>query len=241
MSTKLIRYAVSAAAIALLVAMPAHGASINKSIKIGAGEESGGATSVNGSITVGSDATVTGGIKTVNGKIRVDDGADIRKAATVNGSLHLGDRVKSRSISTVNGSIRLGENCDVDGSVEAVNGSITAEKGSLVADDVENVNGDMDIQGSVVEGNLSTVNGDIEIVDGSVLKGDLIVEKPGGWGWNNSTKRKPRVVIGPGSRVEGKIIAEREIKLYISETAEVGGVEGEMTLDDAVMFSGNKP
>ena len=134
MSNKMIRYAVSAAAIALLLALPAHGASINKSIKIGAGEESGGATSVNGSITVGSDATVTGGIKTVNGKIRVDDGADIRKAATVNGSLHLGSSVKSRGLSTVNGSIRTGENCEVDGSIEAVNGSIKTEKGSSVAD-----------------------------------------------------------------------------------------------------------
>ena len=91
MSRTMTRYAIAAATIALLLAVPAHGASINKSIKIGAGEESGGATSINGSITVGSDATVTGGIKTVNGKIRVDDGADIEKAATVNGSLHLGE------------------------------------------------------------------------------------------------------------------------------------------------------
>ena len=52
----------------MLMAVPALGATVNKSIKIGAGEESGGATSVNGSVTVGADATVTGGIKTVNGK-----------------------------------------------------------------------------------------------------------------------------------------------------------------------------
>lgn len=241
MSKRMIRYAVSAAAMVLLLAAPANAASINKSIKIGAGEESGGATSVNGSVTVGADATVTGGIKTVNGKIRVDDGAEIRNAATVNGSLHLGNDVQSRGLSTVNGSIRLGENCVVDGSIEAVNGSITTEKGSSIADGIENVNGDMEIQGSVVSGDLSTVNGDIEIVEGSVLKGDLIVEKPGGWGWNDSKRRKPRVVIGPGARVEGTIIAEREIELYISDAAEVGGVEGKMTLDDAVRFSGNKP
>ena len=51
----------------MLMSVPAFGASVNKSIKIGAGEEPSGATSVNGSITVGADATVTGGIKTVNG------------------------------------------------------------------------------------------------------------------------------------------------------------------------------
>ena len=68
--------------------------------------------------------------------------------------------------------------------------------------------------------------------------GDVIVEKPKGW---NNTKGTPRVVIGPGSRVEGVIRLERKVKLYISESAEVGGVEGEMTLDDAVRFSGKRP
>ena len=77
-------------------------------------------------------------------------------------------------------------------------------------------------------------------MEGAVIKGNLIVEKPGGWGWGKS-KRKPRIVIGPGSRVEGVIDLEREVELFISETAEVGGVEGEMSIDDAVRFSGKKP
>jgi hypothetical protein len=68
--------------------------------------------------------------------------------------------------------------------------------------------------------------------------GDLVVEKPRG---SSNNSRMPRVVIGPGSRVEGVIRLEREVKLYISESAEVGGVEGEMTLDDAVRFSGKQP
>ena len=72
----------------------------------------------------------------------------------------------------------------------------------------------------------------------AVIKGDLVVEKPGGW---NNNKREPRIVIGPGSRIEGKIVLEREVELFISESAEVGGVEGLMTLDDAVRFSGDKP
>ena len=75
---------------------------------------------------------------------------------------------------------------------------------------------------------------------GGGIEGDLIVEKPGGWGWNKESNI-PRVVIGPGSRVEGTIRLEREVKLYISESAEVGGVEGEMTMDDAVRFRGKRP
>ena len=34
---------------------------------------------------------------------------------------------------------------------------------------------------------------------------------------------------------------EREVELYISESAEVGGVKGKMSMDDAVRFSGKKP
>ncbi len=224
----------------LLLAVPASAASVNKSIKIDAGSESGGATSVNGSITVGKDAVVTGGLKTVNGKIRVDDGASVRKASTVNGTVRLGDKVKSASLNTVNGTIQVGRDCEVDGHIEAVNGRIALAEGSTVLDSVENVNGDFEIIASTIGGDLSTVNGDVELMEGAVIKGNLIVEKPGGWGWGKSN-RKPRVVIGPGSRVEGVIDLEREVQLYISETAEVGGVEGKMSLDDAIRFSGKKP
>ena len=66
-----------------------------------------------------------------------------------------------------------------------------------------------------------------------------MVEKQGGW--FNSMKRKPIVTIGPMSRVDGEIVLEREVELYISETAEVGGVSGKMSMDDAVRFSGNRP
>ena len=70
------------------------------------------------------------------------------------------------------------------------------------------------------------------------IEGDLVIDKPSGW---NSSGGMPRVVIGPGSRVEGVIRLEREVKLYISDSAEVGGVEGEMSMDDAVRFSGKRP
>lgn len=225
----------------LLMSVPALGASINKSVKIGAGEESSGATSVNGSISVGESATVTGNLKTVNGTIRIDEGANIQKASTVNGGLKLADNVKAEGLTTVNGGIRVGEESIVDGEISAVNGRITVENGTSVNDDVGNVNGEIDLNGAVIDGDLSTVNGDIDLADASVVKGDIIVEKPGGWSWGNSNKRTPRVVIGPGSRVEGSIVLERKVKLFISESAEVGGVSGEMSMDDAVRFSGDRP
>ena len=225
--------------VALFLAFPAHG-DANKSIKIGAGESSDGESTVNGSITIGEGATVAGDISTVNGSVRIEQGATIGDAETVNGGLRIADRVKSQDLSTVNGAIRLAEEVTVEGEVSAVNGRIQVGGGSKVAKHLGNVNGSIELNGSEVGGNLTTVNGDIELADGAVVRGDLIVEKPGGWGWNKSNK-KPRIVIGPGSRVEGVIRLEREVKLYISESAEVGGVEGEMGMDDAIRFSGKRP
>ncbi len=223
--------------VSLLLALPAH-ASVNKSITIDAGETSDGASTVNGKVTVGAGATVTGEVSSVNGSIRIEEGATVADAETVNGGLRVADKVRSRNLSTVNGSIDVARDVVVDGRVEAVNGRITVGGGSKVANDLGNVNGEIELEGSEVGGDVSTVSGDIELADGAVIMGDLIVEKPGGW---NDSKRMPRVVIGPGSRVEGVIRLEREVKLYISESAEVGGVEGEMTMDDAVRFSGKRP
>ncbi len=225
----------------LLMALPALGASVNKSVKIEANTEASGASSVNGSISVGENAVVTGNVKTVNGTIRVDEGATIEKASTVNGGVRIAENVKSESLSTVNGSIKVGPKAAVAGEINAVNGRITIEGGGTVSKDVGNVNGQIDLSDAEVGGNLKTVNGDINMADGSIVKGDLIVEKNSGWGWSTSKSRKPRIVIGPGSRVEGKIILKREVELYISDSAKVGGVEGKMTLDDAERFSGKRP
>ena len=223
--------------VSLLLALPAQ-ASVNKSINIDAGESSDGASTVNGKISVGAGATVTGDVTSVNGSIRIDEGATVADAETVNGGLRVADKVRSESLSTVNGSIKVASDVVVDGAVTAVNGRIEIGGGSKVANDLGNVNGDIELDGSEVGGDVSTVMGDVELADGAVIMGDLIVEKPSGW---NSNNRTPRVVIGPGSRVEGVIRLEREVKLYISESAEVGGVEGKMTMDDAVRFSGKRP
>lgn len=221
----------------LLMAVPAF-ASVNKSIDIAAGEESDGASSVNGSITVGDNAVVTGGIETVNGSVRVGDGAEIRKAGTVNGKVRLGDGVSSRSLSTVNGSIKAGRGASIDGDVDTVNGSISLEQESSVSGSVGNINGSINLTGTEVAGDVTTTTGDVNLHE-AVVKGDILVEKPSMW--NRMTKNKPRVVIGPGSRVEGKVVVEYAVKLYISDSAEVGGVEGVMSIDDAVRFSGDKP
>ena len=224
----------------LLMVVPAFG-SVNKSIKIDAGSDSSGATSVNGSITVGADAVVTGGVRTVNGSIRVDSGASIEVAETVNGRVKIASNVRSESLTTVNGAVTVGESSTVNGEIETVNGGISVDKGSKIAKSVSNVNGNIELSGAEVGGDVATVTGSIDVMDGTLVKGDLIVEKPSNWGWGNKKSRKPRIVVGPGSTIEGVIKLEHEVELYVSTTANVGGVSGVMSMDDAVRFSGERP
>lgn len=232
----------SVALLGLLLVAPANALDINESIKIAAGSEASGASTVNGSVTVGKGATVTGNVETVNGSIRIEENAVIEDAETVNGSIKIGSGVKAENIDGVNGAIRIGKNVTITGDVSVVNGMIAVDAGSKIAEDVSNVNGEIRLTGAEVGGNLSTVNGDVALNDGANLHGDLTIEKPGGFNWNkDDDDRKPRVTIGPGSKVGGNIIAEREVELYISDTAEVGGVTGVMTMDQAVRFSGDRP
>lgn len=242
MNKAVLKVVISVGLLALLVlTIPAHAHNVNKSVNITAGTESNGASSVNGSVTVGAGAIVDGDVETVNGTVSIDDNATIRDAETVNGVIRVGSDVKADNLSTVNGAIRVDENSVIDGHIEAVNGSIELAKGSTVSRHVSNVNGEIDIVGSEIGGDLSTVSGDIWLGEGTAIRGDVIVQKPGGTNWFSKNNREPKVVIGPGSQVDGDIRLERVVKLYISNTAIVGGVRGEMSMDDAIRFDGARP
>ena len=55
----------AAGLLALLLVAPAWAGSLNKNINIDAGSQTGGQSSVNGSISVGSDSVIDGSLKTV--------------------------------------------------------------------------------------------------------------------------------------------------------------------------------
>lgn len=229
----------SACLLTLLIIAPANAANMNRSITIGDGMETDGRSTVNGSISIGADCIIDGSLDTVNGTIRVDENTTVKDVETVNGSIRLASGVSTKDVGSVNGSIRLGERVTVAGEVTVVNGKISLGKGTKVAHEVSNVNGEITLDGADVAHDLSTVNGDVTLTDGAVVRGDLIVEKPGGW--NNSKNREPIIIIGPGSSVLGNIVLERKVELFVSDTAEVGGVSGVMSMDDAVRFSGARP
>ncbi len=224
----------------LMLVAPVLAGSINKSINLGDNSENSGQSSVNGSITVGDNSVVNGSLNTVNGSIKVGENTRLKDAETVNGSVKVGSGSTVDDVNSVNGTISVAEMVTVEGEIEVVNGKISLQKGTNVADSVSNVNGEIWLAGAEVGGNVSTVSGDVTLSDAAVLKGDLIVEKPGGWG-RKRNKRTPTVIVGPDTRIDGQIVLEQKVDLFISETANIGGVRGEMSLDDAVRFTGDKP
>ncbi|MBJ7575306.1 hypothetical protein [Luteimonas sp. MC1828] len=181
---------------------------------------------VNGSISVPA-GEVRGNLETVNGSVRIGDNAQAGAAETVNGSVHVGNDGSARSLETVNGSIRLGERVRIERGVETVNGSIFADRGSRVGGNLVNVNGALGLVQTEVAGNVETVNGDVTIGVGSHVRGHLRVHKPSAnWMPVRVRPRAQRIVIGPGAVVDGDLLFEREVQLYVHDTARVGTITG---------------
>lgn len=191
---------------------------------------------VNRSINVGANESV-GNVSTVNGSIRMAEGARAEHAETVNGSVRLSARAQADSVETVNGSITLESDAVVAAGVEAVNGSITLASRADVKGGIENVNGAIRMDRAHVGGGIRTVSGDIEVGTGSRVEGGITVEKS--WGFFNSWKesRPPRIVIGAGAVVEGPMVFEREVELFVHDSAKVGSITGAT----AKRYSGDKP
>ena len=44
--------------------------------------------------------------------------------------------------------------------------------------------------------------------------------------FGSNSKRKPRIIIGPNAVVDGELVLEREVTLYVHKTARIGAVTG---------------
>jgi hypothetical protein len=208
---------------------------VNGSVRVEAGETAGDVSTVNGSVTVEEGATAQD-VETVNGSINVGRNATVEDVETVNGGIALEDGAKAGSVDTVNGTMRLGKDVQVRGAVSAVNGKATLDKGADVGGSLSNVNGTMTITAAHVGGGLKTVNGDINVGADSRIEGGILVEKPN-LNLFNRSRRVPRIVIGPGAVVEGRLKFEHDVQLLVSDRAKIGTVDGAK----AVTFSGDEP
>ena len=182
---------------------------------------------VNGSITAESGQTY-GNLETVNGSIRIEDGAHARDAQTVNGGIKAGDAIEAGDLGTVNGGIRIGTRARISGGIETVNGGIFVDRGGSVANGIETVNGAIGIVATELGGGIETVNGDITVGIDSHVRGGIKVSKPTS-NWmpiKFGNNRKPRIVIGPNAVVNGDLVFEREVTLYVHTSARIGTVTG---------------
>jgi len=191
---------------------------------------------VNGSITAEAGQTY-GDLQTVNGSIRIEAGSRAGDAETVNGSIRIADNVQVSGVETVNGSIRAGRQLRATGNIETVNGSVFVDRGGTLRG-VSTVNGSIGLVDSDLSGGIETVNGDITVGAGSHVRGGIKVEKPTS-NWMPVTMGKrlpPRIIVGPGAVVEGPLVFEREVKLYVHDSARIGSVTGAT----AVRYSGTR-
>ena len=179
---------------------------------------------VNGSITADAGQTY-GDLDTVNGSIRIGEGTTAEDASTVNGSITVGDKAVAESLETVNGSIRAGKDVNVRNDVETVNGSIFIDRGGVVGGDIETVNGAIGLVSTQVGGSIETVRGDVTVGVGSKVRGGLRVQKSTGF-FNTDNKKPPRIVIGPNAEVNGPLVFERPVTLYVHTSAKIGPVTG---------------
>jgi hypothetical protein len=228
--------------LALLACLPLAAAAgegniskVNGSVRVDAGQTAGDVSTVNGSVTIEDGATASD-VETVNGSISIESRAQVRNVESVNGGISLGEDAKAGNVETVNGTLKLAARATVDGNVSAVNGAAQLAKGSDIKGQLSNVNGKMNIDAAHVGGGLKTVNGDITVGADSRVEGGILVEKSN-LNWFNRNRRDPRIVIGPGAVVEGRLRFEHEVQLLVSDRAKIGPVEGAK----AITFSGDEP
>jgi hypothetical protein len=199
---------------------------------------------VNGSVDVPAGTSVSAA-STVNGSVHLEAHAKADKATTVNGSIQLADGAQVGAANTVNGDIILEKDARVQGDATTVNGALSLASGSAVNGALTNVNGRIEIDGAHIGSGVATVNGDIHITGSAVIDGGIKVEKAGGTGnsffglhFNINGNHVPRIVIDAGASVNGPLIFERQVKLYISDQAKV---TGPISGANAVKFSGATP
>ncbi len=190
---------------------------------------------VNGRIEIGTDCRVDGQVNNVNGRIQVGRDTQVLGVRNVNGRIDLANEVEvDGDVSTVNGRVELGESVRVSGDVESVNGRISAAQGAIIGGTVSSVNGSVELHATRA-GGLLTSNSHVRLEAGTVIEGELRVRKRRGLNINSGSS--PKIIIGRDARIQGPLTFEREVELYVHESAAVGEISGA----EAIRYTGDNP
>jgi DUF4097 and DUF4098 domain-containing protein YvlB len=193
-----------------------------------------GIHNVNSSIHV-SPGEHPGDLSTMNGSIHIGENAVVGHAKTVNGGVRMDSYSTAADVATVNGSVDLKENAHVNGAVHSVNGDLNVANGAEVTGNLTNTNGGIRVGTAHIGGSVGSASGDIDLGPNARIDGDVNMYKDTARHFGSQTL--PRVVIGPGTVVKGKLHFERPVALYVSDRATIGVVEGAQVQK----FSGDHP
>jgi cytoskeletal protein CcmA (bactofilin family) len=185
-------------------------------------------STVNGEVKASAGETY-GSLSTVNGSVHVGNGVTADSAKTVNGEIEVENNAKVGELRTVNGSVEIGEDVVIARTATTVNGEIEIGKRSRVGSDVTTVNGEVEIRGGEVGGKVITTKGDIELTDGARVQGGIHVKKNMGtdWGWGKDKDHPSKVRICSTCAVEGDLVFDRPVELYVEDGARIGKVIGD--------------
>ncbi len=201
--------------------------SVSKDIHIAKGKKvSRNVSSVSGDIFVGNGAAIKGNVSAVSGDISIGSKASVRNVKVVSGDISIGKGAKTSNLETVSGDIHLYEKSDVAGSIETVSGDVNCDSGSDVIESVETVSGDVELDDSRLRGYLKTVSGDISLFNGSMIDGDIIIDRKPDVVLYHDAKLK--IIIDMNSVVKGSILVKEPDSNVIVYLANGGKVQGEI-------------
>ncbi len=182
--------------------------------------------SINRNLTVADGKRRSEGAHSINGKIRVGQGCDIRGASrTINGSIDIGPDSRVRSLQTINGHVEIDANVHVRGDIQTINGRVHCGAGTRIEGDIETINGRLSLDSTSVRGGLQTCNGQVVLDHHSEIQKDIIVKGPK----EHKRRHRPRqldIRLSNGSRVMGDILVkdpDRKVTVYLSSGAQVLG------------------
>lgn len=183
-------------------------------------------STVSGDIYIGNGARVNANVSAVSGDIEIGSKATTKSIDVVSGDIAVGKGAKTGSLETVSGDVHLYEKSEADGYIETVSGDVNFDSGVEVQEYIKTVSGDIELDDSRLRGDIKTVSGDISLFNGSMVDGDIIINrKPGAV---LKIPHKQKVIIDMNSVVRGSILVKEPNMNVIVYLVNGGKVKGEI-------------
>ena len=178
-----------------------------------------------------------GNLHTLHASIHIGERSRVGDVKTIDGAVVLEKGSRANSVRSLDGGVRLEEDAKIVHGVSTAGGSIILDDHADVAGRVTTADGEIHLENAHVGGGIVTRRGDINVGSGSHVEKGIRVKRSFCLCINAGVFSNPRVVIGPGAVVQGPLIFERKVTLYVSDTATIGDVVGATS----VRFSGASP